>query len=65
MSSLMAGSFADPAPARADFARRNVPLIGLHMGAGLFNPARLERYLALAFEAEVTPVVVITNSFEI
>jgi len=27
-----------------------------------FKPARLERYLALAFEAEVTPIVVITKA---
>jgi len=27
-----------------------------------FNPARLERYVALAFEAEITPVIVLTKA---
>jgi ribosome biogenesis GTPase / thiamine phosphate phosphatase len=27
-----------------------------------FNPARLERYIALAFEAEVTPVIILTKA---
>ena len=39
----LADSFADPQPARAEIARRGLPLIGLHMGAALFSPARLEK----------------------
>jgi sugar phosphate isomerase/epimerase len=39
----LAESFANPQPARAEIAKRGVPLIGLHMGAALFNPARIER----------------------
>jgi sugar phosphate isomerase/epimerase len=39
----LAESFADPAPARAEIEMRGVPLIGLHMGAALFNPARIEK----------------------
>jgi len=43
MTSSLADSFADPQPARAEIARRGLPLIGLHMGAALFNSARLEK----------------------
>jgi inosose dehydratase len=39
----LAESFADPQPAHAEIAKRGVPLIGLHMGAALFNPARVEK----------------------
>jgi sugar phosphate isomerase/epimerase len=39
----LADSFANPQPARAEFSKRGVPLIGLHMSAALFNPARLEK----------------------
>jgi len=39
----LADSFAHPLPARAEIARRGLPLIGLHMGAALFSPARLEK----------------------
>ena len=39
----LADSFADPQSARAEIARRGLPLIGLHMGAALFSPARLEK----------------------
>src|SRR5437870_8280884 len=39
----LAESFANPEPARVEIARRGVPLIGLHMGAALFNPARVEK----------------------
>src|SRR5438067_9097592 len=39
----LADSFADTQPARAEIAKRGVPLIGLHVGAALFNPARLEK----------------------
>src|SRR6185436_14082236 len=39
----LADSFANPQPARAEFSKRGVPMIGLHMSAALFNPARLEK----------------------
>ena len=39
----LAESFANPQPARAEIAKRGVPLIGLHMGAALFDPARVEK----------------------
>jgi sugar phosphate isomerase/epimerase len=39
----LAESFADPRPALAEISKRGVPLIGLHMGAALFNPARVEK----------------------
>jgi len=39
----LSGSFANPQPAREEIAKRGVPLIGLHMGAALFNPARVEK----------------------
>jgi inosose dehydratase len=35
-------SFDDPAPMRREIDKRGVPLIGLHLGAGLFEPAKLE-----------------------
>lgn len=34
--------FDNPAPMRAEIERRGVGLIGLHLGAGLFDPAKLE-----------------------
>ena len=35
-------SFDDPGPMRREIEARGVPLIGLHMGAGLFDPAKIE-----------------------
>jgi sugar phosphate isomerase/epimerase len=35
-------SFDDPAPMRKEIEARGVPLIGLHMGAGLFEPDKIE-----------------------
>jgi inosose dehydratase len=35
-------SFDDPAPMRREIEARGVPLIGLHMGAGLFEPEKIE-----------------------
>jgi inosose dehydratase len=34
-------SFDDPAPMRREIEARGVPLIGLHMGAGLFEPEKI------------------------
>ena len=34
-------SFDDPAPMRREIEARGVPLIGLHLGAGLFDPKRI------------------------
>jgi inosose dehydratase len=36
-------SFADPAPLRAEFEKRAVPLIGLHLGARLTQPDQIEK----------------------
>jgi inosose dehydratase len=54
----LADSFADPAPARAEIAKRGVPLIGLHMGARLFHPARLEKE-----QAQIAQVARATRDF--
>jgi len=39
----LAHSFADPAPMRRQIEKRGAPLIGLHLGVGLFDPARVEK----------------------
>ena len=36
-------SFDDPSPMRREIEARGVPLIGLHLGAGLFDPKTLDR----------------------
>ena len=41
-------SFDDPAPMRREIEKRGVPLIGLHLGAGLFEPAKLDAERAQA-----------------
>lgn len=41
--------FNNPAPMRAEIERRGVGLIGLHLGAGLFDPANIEAERELLF----------------
>ena len=36
-------SFDNPAPMLREIERRGVPMIGLHFGAGLFDPARIQQ----------------------
>jgi inosose dehydratase len=44
-------SFDDPAPMRREIEAQGVPLIGIHIGAGLFEPARLEEERAQILRA--------------
>ncbi|MBI3698482.1 MAG: TIM barrel protein, partial [Acidobacteria bacterium] len=39
----LAHSFADPAPMRAEIEKRGIALIGLHLGVGFFDPAKIEK----------------------
>jgi sugar phosphate isomerase/epimerase len=43
-------SFADPAPMRGEIEKRRVPLIGLHLGTGFYDPARIEQEQAQVLE---------------
>ena len=40
-------SFENPAPMRREIEARGVPLIGLHMGAGLFDPEKIDAERAM------------------